>query len=89
MFKWFETGIEIVAHMLDVANTFTDQDPRCGENPVIKLNAMYRGHYNHSQLAEYVHVLMENELLLNKEPEHRCKITEKDYVFCAFTTIVT
>jgi len=76
-----DTRIEIIAHMLEVANTAASRSYGKNENAIINLQMMYKGLLQRNRLAEYVYLLLENELLGFRESERRYKITEKGLRF--------
>jgi predicted transcriptional regulator len=81
MHRMYDTRIEVIAHMLEVANTSASRNYGRNENAIINLQMMYKGLLQRNRLAEYVYLLLENELLAYRESDRRYKITEKGLRF--------
>jgi len=77
----YDTRVEVIAHMLEVANTSASRNYGRNENAIINLQMMYKGLLQRNRLAEYVYLLLENELLAYRESDRRYKITEKGLRF--------
>jgi predicted transcriptional regulator len=81
MHRMYDARIEVIAHMLEVANTSASRNYGINENAIINLQMMYKGLLQRNRLAEYVYLLLENELLVYRESDRRYKITEKGVRF--------
>jgi predicted transcriptional regulator len=81
MHRMYDARIEVIAHMLEVANTSASRNYGINENAIINLQMMYKGLLQRNRLAEYVYLLLENELLAYRESDRRYKITEKGLRF--------
>jgi len=81
MHRMYDARIEVIAHMLEVANTSASRNYGRNENAIINSQMMYKGLFQRNRLAEYVYLLLENELLVYRESDRRYKITERGLRF--------
>lgn len=77
----YETRIELIGQMLEVANDFTNDDHRDNRNAVSKLKAMYKRFSHHDGFVEHLSFLLENDLLAYRKYERRYRITERGLRF--------
>jgi len=75
------SSTEIIGQMLEIANSFTDDNYRSTRNPIGNLKMLYKGFLPYAVLAEYVSTLLENELIVYRKYERRYRITEKGLRF--------
>lgn len=72
---------EIIGQMLEIANNFTDENYRGNRDAGSMLKTMYKGFLPYDVLAEYLSLLLENELLAYRKYERRYRITEEGLRF--------
>src|SRR5437899_82601 len=60
---------EIIGQMLEIATNFTDDNYRGNTNAISILKMMYKGFLPYAVLAEYVSLLLENEMLVYRKYE--------------------
>ena len=72
---------EIIGQMLEIATNFADDNYRGNTNAISILKMMYKGFLPYAELAEYLSLLLENEMLVYRKYERRYRITEKGLRF--------
>jgi len=77
----YETRIELIGQMLEVAKDFTNEDHRDNRNAVSKLKAMYKRFTHYNGFVEHLSFLLENDLLVYRKYERRYRITERGLRF--------
>lgn len=77
----YETRIELIGQMLEVAKDFTDEDLRDNRNAVSKLKSMYKRFSHYNGFVEHLSFLLENNLLAYRKYERRYRITERGLRF--------
>ena len=77
----YETRIELIGQMLEVAKDFTDEDLRDNRNAVSKLKSMYKRFSHYNGFVEHLSFLLENDLLAYRKYERRYRITERGLRF--------
>jgi len=77
----YETRIELIGQMLEVAKDFTNEDHRDNRNAVSKLKAMYKRFTHYNGFVEHLSFLLENDLLAYRKYERRYRITERGLRF--------